>query len=253
MYAHDIRGVATSSFVCSANGTCSGTTAKTQTQFMDLQKQINRVGISYGISKIDTDGRIGPTTLRVLVSLAGYLSQKLGSNLDRALEDLIIEYGEPTTTRDVASNADVITAALQRDGMGSSPWDVFASVKGVVQQILDAGGAAPTAVNPAAVVNADTSTVPQASAASPVASWSPEMTAAAIASLGPSSTTPATTSAVSAISMPAPWKIGVGIGVAAVLGGIVAAVAHKPRATGVSGSRRARRRRGLGCACSEGT
>lgn len=223
MYAQEIQGIATSSFTCSANGTCSGVGYAVQTLFMDLQKQVNRLGVAYGITRLDpVDGKLGPATLRAVTQLALNLSQKLGSNLDSALEDLLIETSGPTTSRDVALNADGIVAALKRDGVAAKPWSVLTAVKDFAAQIVATGGAAADAQIPpdtSMVFNPNQNTVPVATAAQAAATWATATAAQA------------QQAAYTALPKPGtiPWPVILGVGAVAVVGGVAAALFGKAK------------------------
>lgn len=142
MYTSDQLGVAAAGFMCSST-TCQGTTPEGQRAFVTLQGEINRLGRSFGLTHIDPDGKIGPTTLRVLLQLADRLSTHLGANSDAMLNDLLIEIDgrNATTVHDVASKAEGITAVLQRDGMGQAPRSAYFAARAAMQQIVAAGAA----------------------------------------------------------------------------------------------------------------
>jgi hypothetical protein len=251
MHSYDIRGVATSNFYCSA-GVCSGIGYTTQLLFMDLQKQVNRLGLQFGITKLDPDGRLGPATLRSINSLVLSLSQRLGSNLDRALEDLLIGQGDPdlqTTTKDLALNADTIVAALKRDGVAETPWSVLTAVKDFATQIIETGGAAADATvpPPATVVNPTAISVVTPSSLPPAGQWSALPGNATVPAM---TAPPVATSAASALPVKQlphvpTWMIAAGVGLVVVVGGAAAALSSRKK-PGVSGTRR----RQLGCACA---
>lgn len=139
-------GVPATSFMCSSTGptgTCQGTTSAVQRIFIELQTEVNRHARGFGITKIATDGKIGPKTLSALLMVVDRLGNAAGANLDKSLEALIIEVDDaPTTPRDVALNAEAITAALKRDGVAEQPWSVLTAAQGFINQIIDAGAAA---------------------------------------------------------------------------------------------------------------
>lgn len=253
MHTYDISGVATSNFTCSGTGVCSGVNFTTQTLFMDLQKQVNRLGPQFGITRLDPDGKLGSATLRAINSLVLSLSQKLGSNLDRSLEDLLIGQGDPdlqSTTKDLALNADSIVAALKRDGVAETPWSVLTAVRDFATQIIETGGAAADATvpPPAQVVNPTAITVVAPSAPPPAGQWS---TLPGIAPAGPVTAPASAASAAAALPVSklphVPlWLVAAGVGIVTVVGGATIALAGRKKSGGVSGPRR---RRGLGCAC----
>jgi hypothetical protein len=146
MHAYNVLGAAASSFTCGSSGVCTGRTSTTQRAFIALQTEINRVGIGYGITKLATDGKIGPATLQSMVNLAKAIQRKLGANTDPIIEQVIFGFGDgaPTSTRDLALSAETITEALQRDGAAMQTWSVIQSIKDMAQQIIATGGAQPT-------------------------------------------------------------------------------------------------------------
>lgn len=238
MYATDTLGATTASFVCSANGTCQGQTRPTQQAFIALQTQINRVGVHYGITKVSTDGKLGPLTLRAMVNLAHGLATKLGSNLDPAIEELIIELNDqPATTRDLALNAERLVAALERDGAQASTWSVLQTMRDVAQQVIATGAATPQ--------------VPPLDNRGPIDPYQTTMSPPILPTRDWYATT-TSTNAAAATAPPAPqaaragvpgWAVAAGAGAVVVIGGLLAALAG--RGGGVSGARR----RSLGCAC----
>lgn len=223
-------GLAASSFICSStgpNGMCQGTTQATQRAFIDLQNEINRLGRTFGVTKIATDGKIGPKTVAAVLAVADRLSDKLKGDLDRALDDLRIEVeGSPTTARDVASNVEAITAALKRDGAVEKPWSVLTAAQDVVHTFVDNITAAATAP-------------PAAATPSPWAGYAPPG-----ALVDPYAATPAPPPVeyTSAPRWPTWLKITLGIGAAAAAGGVAAALVSRPR-------RRQARVAGVGCSC----
>lgn len=241
MYATDTLGATSASFVCSANGTCQGQTRATQQAFIALQTQINRVGVRYAITKVSTDGKLGPLTLRAMVNLAHALASALGSNLDPAIEEIIIEVDDkPTTTRDLALNAERIATALERDGAKAGTWSVLESIRDVAQQIVANGAAAPQ------VPPLDTRTPLdpyQTTAPESAPTRTPDWWAATVAATA-AANQPAPPPPVAAKAGVPGWAIAAGVGTVAVVGGLIAALAGK--GGGVSGTRR---RRQLGCAC----
>lgn len=229
MYATDTLGATTSSFVCSANGTCQGTTQATQRAFIALQTQINRVGVNYGITKLSTDGKLGPLTLRAALNLAAALGSRLGANLDPALDELLIEIdGQSTGTRDLALNAEAITAALVRDGQKPSTWSVLETMRDIAQGIVAQGAASPelppssagTPIDPygsPTVVQPPVTPGPQ----SPINTWTyppPLMTQPSAANASPPAPLPSTKTG---------WVVAGVIGAVAVVGGVIAAVAGR--------------------------
>ncbi len=234
MYAADTLGVATAAFVCTANGTCSGTTQAAQRAFIALQTQINRVGVSHGVTKLTVDGKLGPATLRSMVNLATALAARLGSNLDPAIEEIVIEVeGRPTTTRDLALNAERITAALVRDGASEPQWSLVTTMRDIAAGLVRASAA-----------GSQSTPTPVTAPASPL----PINPYPTTVSVGPSNTPPATgwipppappvvqqpphivdTSAVPG-ARPAPpwWVIAAGaVGATVVVGGLAALIARR--------------------------
>lgn len=224
-------GLAASSFICSStgpNGVCQGTTQATQRAFVDLQTEINRVGRTYGVTKIATDGKIGPKTVAAVITVADRLGDVLKGDLDRALGDLVIEVeGSPTTARDVASNVEAITAALKRDGSVEKPWSVLTAAQGAVHTFVDNVTAAATAP-------------PAAANPSPWAGYAPP--GALIDPYAAAPTAPPPVEYTSAPRWPTWLKITLGIGAAAAVGGAAAALVSRPR-------RRQARVAGVGCSC----
>lgn len=141
MYTATSLGVASSGYRCSGT-TCIGTNADAQRAFLALQTEINRLGRAFGLSKIDVDGKIGPNTVRALVTLADRLTSKLGTGTaDDVLSTLLIEIDgrNATTAEDVAAKAEVITAALQRDGMAQAPRSIYLAARNQMNQFINAG------------------------------------------------------------------------------------------------------------------
>lgn len=156
-------GAPASSFTCGATGVCIGQTLATQRAFIELQTQINRVGVSYGISRIATDGKIGPATLMAMTNLARAIHRKHGANTDPEIEQVIFGYGDgaPTSTRDLALSAERIVDALSRDGVRAQTWSVLQTIKDMAQQVVTSGGVAPTVppISTSTPVNPNTTTV----------------------------------------------------------------------------------------------
>jgi hypothetical protein len=225
MHTYDALGATTASFVCGSSGTCTGSTRATQEAFIALQTQINRVGVSYGITKIATDGKIGPLTLRAMTNLARGLAAKLGGNLDPIVEELIIEDPtHPVTTADLAINAERLAAALQRDGTRAETWGPLNTIREIAQQIVAAGGAAPQVPPISAGVPLDpyrSTTVPQPPA-TPYPATAPNLWAYVPPTSGQS---PAPY--ITALPRLSPLWIAIGVGALALFGGVVAAVARR--------------------------
>lgn len=141
MHTYDTLGSVASSFTCGSSGVCIGTVQATQRAFIALQTEINRVGAGYGITKLSTDGKIGPATLQSMVNLAKAIQRKLGTNTDPIIEQVIFGFGDgaPTSTRDLALSAETITDALRRDGSAPQPWSVIQSIKDMAAQVIAAG------------------------------------------------------------------------------------------------------------------
>lgn len=243
-------GAPASNFVCNSTGTsgvCQGTTAATQQAFIALQTEVNRVGRSFGVTKIATDGKIGPKTMSALAMLADRLSAKLRGQLDPSLDVFLIEAEAgvaPTTPRDVALNAETITAALKRDGAIDAPWSVMTAAQSAIHQAVDNVVSAVSQPTPAA----------QASQAAPLwtgagappwqGPWTDAdgrvhngwyaPTGAPINPYPGASTAPVQP----APRMPLGLKIGLGVTAAAIVGGVIAAIARPRR--GVAG---------VSCAC----
>jgi hypothetical protein len=220
MRTFDALGTITSSFVCGSSGTCVGSTQATQQAFIALQTQMNRVGGAYGITRVDVDGKLGPRTLTAMMNLAAALGRKLGGNLDPAIEELIIETGTPVTTRDLAINAERLTAALQRGGTGAEAWSVLTSIRDVAQQIIATGAAAPQ--------------LPPASAGTPIDPYGSSTVVQPAVATWPN--TPANTWAYPPAAAPAPhiilprppgWMIAVGVGLVILLIGGGVALARR--------------------------
>lgn len=245
MYSHDVLGVATSSFTCGSTGVCVGTTRVTQELFHELQRQINRVGAKFGITRLTVDGKLGQATLRSAVRLALELSNQLSTNLDRSLEELIIGMGDEgmaATTRDLALNADVLVAALKRDGVAEQPWSVLTTITETLTQIAANGAAAMNTPVPnnGQVINPYPATTVTPPAPTTPAQWADVVATSAPAPAMP----PVATSAVPAIDWTPPglpgWMFAAGLGVVAVVGGTVAAVVGRRRSAGTAGTRRRR-------------
>ena len=240
-------GAAASSFVCSSTGStgvCQGTTRATQQAFYALQTEINRVGRTFGITKIAVDGKIGPKTVSALLMLTDRLNAKLGAQLDGALSALLVEIeGSPTTPRDLALNAEAITAALTRDGAADSPWSVYTAVRDAATAAVDNITAA---VQAAPTQTATTSTPAVGTKDNPVVTHpAPGVTVLRWTENGIPYSATHYDNAPNVAPQPSPsiplgLKIGLGLAAAVILGG-VAAVAARPR--------RAARVAGVGCAC----
>lgn len=178
MHAYDVLGAVASSFTCGSSGVCIGSTSATQRTFIELQTQINRVGVGYGISRIATDGKIGPATLTAMVNLAKAIHRKHGAATDPEIEQVIFGYGDgaPTSTRDLALSAERITDALSRDGVRAQTWSVLQTIKDMAQQVVASGGVAPTVppISTTTPVNPNTTTVvvpPTAQTPTPTSTW----------------------------------------------------------------------------------
>lgn len=118
-----------SSFSCSFTGTCSGSPL-----FAQLQQQLNRVRPIYGLpADVAVDGKIGLKTLAKLIKTAQAIDRKLGEARDSALDDYAFPDISGVTTKQLASEADIVLAALRRNGysIGRVPPDVAA------QSVLD--------------------------------------------------------------------------------------------------------------------
>jgi hypothetical protein len=164
MHAYDVLGAVASSFTCGSSGVCIGSTSGTQRAFIELQTQINRVGVGYGISRIATDGKIGPATLTAMVNLAKAIYRKHGATTDPEIEQVIFGYGDgaPTSTRDLALSAERITDALTRDGVRAQTWSVLQTIKDMAQQVVTSGTVSPSVppLSPTTTpVNPNTTTV----------------------------------------------------------------------------------------------
>lgn len=231
-------GLSASSFMCSStgpNGTCQGATQAVQRAFIDLQTEINRVGRAFGVTKIATDGKIGPKTVAAVITVADRLGDKLRGDLDRALSDLLIEVeGSPTTARDVAGNVGAITAALKRDGAAERPWSILTAAQTAVQTILDAGAAG----NQPPVAPGTPAPNPVPATTSPWAGYAPAP-GALIDPYGAPAPPPAYTAAP---GWPLWLKIALGVGAAAGVGGLTAALVSRGRSHGA-------RVAGVGCSC----
>ena len=174
MHVVDTLGAPLSSFTCGSSGVCTGTTSSTQAAFGALQREINRVGVGYGITRISVDNKLGPGTLTAMVNLAKAIHRKHGVNTDPDIEQVIFGYGDgaPTSTRDLALSAERLTAALARDGVKAQTWSVLQTIKDMAQQVVTSGGVQPavppistsTPVNPypTTVVVAPTAQTPTA-------------------------------------------------------------------------------------------
>lgn len=137
MQAHEL-GTAASTYACSA-GVCVGRTSATQRTFLDLQTQVNRLGVPFGLTRLATDGKLGPTTLRTLLQLVDRLQGQLGNErLDPALANLLITLdGQPTTVDEVAANAEAIVGALQRDGAIGGSWGILTTIRDMASQLVN--------------------------------------------------------------------------------------------------------------------
>ena len=232
-------GVSASSFMCSSpgpNGVCQGSTQATQRVFLELQTEINRVGRTYGVTKIATDGKIGPKTVAALVTVATRLGDKLGTtNLDSALDGLLFEVeGSPTTPHEIALNAEAITAALQRDGAAESQWSVLTAIQ-------NAAAAAAAGFAPAATPTTPTApTAPAATGGDWVSAYGADGHRLP-APIDPY-TAPPPPAYTAAPGWPTWLKIALGVGAAAGVGGLTAALVSRR-------SRRGARVAGVGCAC----
>jgi hypothetical protein len=156
-------GTAASTYACTA-GVCVGRTSATQRTFVDLQTQINRLGPGYGLTRLATDGKLGPTTLRTLLMLIDRLQGQLGNErLDPVLANLLITLdGQPTTVDEVAANADGIVAALQRDGAIGGSWGILTTIRGMASQIVSSGAAAATSAASAVAPATSSPSAPRA-------------------------------------------------------------------------------------------
>lgn len=151
MQAHEL-GTAASTYACSA-GVCVGRTSATQRTFLDLQTQVNRLGVPFGLTRLATDGKLGPTTLRTLLQLVDRLQGQLGNErLDPALANLLITLdGQPTTVDEVAANAEAIVGALQRDGAIGGSWGILTTIRDMASQIVNSSaGTTPPSEAPSA-------------------------------------------------------------------------------------------------------
>lgn len=210
MHTVDHLGVASTGYMCSGT-TCQGTNQAAQHAFIALQTEINRLGRVYGTSRIDVDGKLGPTTLRAIVTLAERIFDRLTVNTDGALRDLLLEIDDrnATTVRDLAEKAEVLTAALQRDGMAQAPRSIYTAVRNQMQQIIDVdtygpgAGGAPAVPNPPTFPGGGNSLTPQGF--DPANPW-PVPT-------GPGPSQSASPAIVS--RFPASWKVWAGVGAAA--------------------------------------
>lgn len=133
-------GTAAPTYTCSA-GTCVGRTPTTQRAFLDLQTQVNRLGVAFGLTRLAVDGRLGPVTLRTLLQLVDRLQGQLGNDrLDPVLANLLITLNDqPTTVDEVAANAEAIVAALQRDGAIGGSWSILTTIRDMANQIVSGG------------------------------------------------------------------------------------------------------------------
>lgn len=104
-------------YSCSAGNVCAGTSAQTTQLFQEFQNIINRVGASAGIKAVKVDGKIGPETAQRLYELVTALSARLGTELSKALEYVLIELNDTKTAPpEIAANAYAIASALKTDG-----------------------------------------------------------------------------------------------------------------------------------------
>lgn len=164
MHVVDTLGAPLSSFTCGSSGVCTGTTSSTQAAFGALQREINRVGAGYGITRVSVDNKIGPATLTAMVNLAKAIHRKHGANTDPEIEQVIFGYGDgaPTSTRDLALSAERITDALSRDGVRAQTWSVLQTIKDMAQQVVTSGTVSPSVppLSPTTTpVNPNTTTV----------------------------------------------------------------------------------------------
>lgn len=224
MHTFDALGAATSTFVCGSSGTCTGSTKATQEAFLALQTQINRVGVTYGITKLSVDGKLGPKTLQAMTNLARALAANLGGNLDPAIEELVIETDVPVTTQTLALNAERLADALSRDGARASTWSVLTTIRDVAQQIVTQGAAAPQLPPASGGTPIDPYTSPTVVQPAPVP---PPVTAPNVWSYPPPVAPPASAMPALPDRRTPGWAIAAGIGFVAVIGGVVAAFARR--------------------------
>lgn len=229
---YDALGVVRSSFTCSVGGnsTCQGTTGATQRTFQGLQTQINRVGVRYGTTRLAVDGKVGPTTVRVLLQLVSALQQQLQDSLDPSLSALLVELeGQPTTAQDVALDADRLFAALGRDGAKEGAWAVLTSIKDIAAQLVAASGSPTTSSAPTpggGLINPypDTPAAPQ----TPIVTQLPATIPTSTTVWSPGWPAPTTASGIFQTGIPM-WAVAVGAGVLTLIGSVVAAVVHSRR------------------------
>lgn len=110
-------------FKCSITGVCSGTFAATTALFQQLQSELNRVRVVYGLpADVGVDGKIGASTLAKLIKTAQAINARLGELRDSRLDDYVYpDIATNISTKMLAAEADVILDVLRRNGVQGGP------------------------------------------------------------------------------------------------------------------------------------
>jgi hypothetical protein len=110
-------------FKCSITGVCSGTFAATTALFQQLQSELNRVRVVYGLpADVGVDGKIGSGTLAKLIKTAQAMNARLGELRDSRLDDYVYpDIATNISTKMLAAEADVILDVLRRNGIQGGP------------------------------------------------------------------------------------------------------------------------------------
>ena len=210
-----LGSVPASSYSCSPNAVCSGNPI-----FGQLQTELNRVRQVYGLpADVATDGKIGVATLAALIKTAQAIDA-LGMQRDAVLDDYVHYDISGVSPKDLASEADVVLAALKRNGVdprfggnlldpyGSNPQQTTTARRVPPMRLVPTG---PTAILPALP---GTPSVP----ALPTIPRLPGL--------------PGLPGAPTSSKLSTGAKIGIGVGVSAVAAAVIAAavgVAHAVR------------------------
>lgn len=208
---------ATSGYTCSIGGVCVGSTVAKQQLFLSLQREANRAAAFFSIpGRIAIDGKIGPQTVGLVRQVADRAAAR--GPIDSALDDVRIEQTPAQDAKDLAANAEAVTAALARNGQPTSGGPM-ASIADFVNNIVANGQMAPQ--TPALPPGSPPLAPPSTTLPTPIDPYPPPPPAA-----------PPAGSASPPIVFSSPWAswqvaVGIGLGLAAL--GAILAVFLRPR------------------------